>query len=423
MAMDTRMILAGRGPDVMGSFGRGLEVGQFGNQVRQENALRALYAAQGPQIMQGQPNALAALARLSPEAGLGIQGALLDQTQARQDMAFSAEEMQMRRAQAKAQAEALLAQNQAALDAAKAEEYQRDMMGILAGGAAAHDAGPEAFTAWSQQNGVEVPFNMFPAWAAQTAGEIDALDAWVKVAPKRAEPPAVPAGMRELELRAQAAGLIPDTPEYQQFMLNGGAQKSATAFSVAPDGTVTYTQGAGIAGAGPTAGAAIRADMTAPSNVLSLIEEIKNDPSLPRVVGPLEGGGGNNVDDLGAMARAWYGEGGLGVIQKIAQLQGNAWLAAREMLKGGGQITDYESRKAEGAVARLSRAQGEPQFRAALTDLEDAIREGMKKLEAAQATGTTSPAPAAAGSGSQPGAEVPLSQERMDELLRKYGGP
>ena len=36
----------------------------------------------------------------------------------------------------------------------------------------------------------------------------------------------------------------------------------------------------------------------------------------------------------------------LAVIQKIAQLQGNAWQRAH-VLQGGGAITDYESRKAE----------------------------------------------------------------------------
>ena len=53
------------------------------------------------------------------------------------------------------------------------------------------------------------------------------------------------------------------------------------------------------------------------------------------------------------------------------------------MLKGGGAITDYESRKAEAAMARLSRVQDEASFKSALKDLKDAIIEGQAKLDAA----------------------------------------
>ena len=44
-----------------------------------------------------------------------------------------------------------------------------------------------------------------------------------------------------------------------------------------------------------------------------------------------------------------------------------AWRARYS--KGGGAITDYESRKAESAMARFSRAQGDAEFKAALKDL------------------------------------------------------
>lgn len=129
--MDTRMILAGRAPDVMGSYGRGLEVGQFGNQVRQENALRSLYAAQGPQILAGQPNALNALATLSPGLAMDAQGAILNQQQTRQDMAFSAEEMQMRRDQAARQAEEWAMNKSAAEVAAEAQKTEQWLKGVL----------------------------------------------------------------------------------------------------------------------------------------------------------------------------------------------------------------------------------------------------------------------------------------------------
>ena len=148
------------------------------------------------------------------------------------------------------------------------------------------------------------------------------------------------------------------------------------------------------------AAAALRTSMTDAESVVSLIDEIAKDPALPGVTGSWEGGGGNNVDEFSGTRRAYYGDAGLSVIQKIAQLQGNAWLGARALLKGGGAITDYESRKAEAAMARLSRAQGDKEFQAALTDRKTAIQDGMAKLEGA-------------GSGSQPG----FDQAEIDALM------
>ena len=146
--------------------------------------------------------------------------------------------------------------------------------------------------------------------------------------------------------------------------------------------------------------------------VVSSIDAIANDPNLPRVVGPLEGGGGNNIDDLGAAQRMYYGPEGTALVERIGQLQSTTWLAARQMLKGGGAITDYESRKAEAAMARLSRAKGEAEFKAALKDLRDAVTEGQAKL-------------AAAGMGGQQPAQPAQTQGpdlSDDDLLNLYGG-
>lgn len=47
--------------------------------------------------------------------------------------------------------------------------------------------------------------------------------------------------MRNLQWRAQQAGLEPGTPEYNQFMVTGGA--GGTSLTVGPDGTVQFSQG------------------------------------------------------------------------------------------------------------------------------------------------------------------------------------
>jgi hypothetical protein len=62
-----------------------------------------------------------------------------------------------------------------------------------------------------------------------------------------------------------------------------------------------------------------------------------------------------------------------------------AFLEAREVLRGGGQITDFESRKAESAITNMQRAMemgDEAQFTAALADFERAIKDGFAKLQA-----------------------------------------
>lgn len=96
-------------------------------------------------------------------------------------------------------------------------------------------------------------------------------------------------------------------------------------------------------------------------------------------------------------------------LARYKQLKGTAFLSAYSMLKGGGAITDIEGQKAGDAMARLDRAQGEAEAKAALADFREAVDIGLKKLKRA-AGGGTEPAAPAGGSKS------------VDDLLKKYGG-
>jgi hypothetical protein len=53
------------------------------------------------------------------------------------------------------------------------------------------------------------------------------------------------------------------------------------------------------------------------------------------------------------------------------QIKGKAFLQAFESLKGGGQITEVEGKKATDAIARLNTAQSTPEFKKALMELRD----------------------------------------------------
>lgn len=68
-----------------------------------------------------------------------------------------------------------------------------------------------------------------------------------------------------------------------------------------------------------------------------------------------------------------------GFISLLDQAKGQTFLQAYNTLRGGGQITEVEGRKAEQAIARLDRAQRPEDFETALRDLESVIRDGMTR--------------------------------------------
>lgn len=61
------------------------------------------------------------------------------------------------------------------------------------------------------------------------------------------------------------------------------------------------------------------------------------------------------------------------------QLGGQAFLQAFESLKGGGQITEVEGKKATDAIARLNTAQSEEEFVKGLNDLKSIMSAGLKR--------------------------------------------
>jgi hypothetical protein len=87
---------------------------------------------------------------------------------------------------------------------------------------------------------------------------------------------------------------------------------------------------------------------------------------------------------------------GTDALARYKQLKGTAFLSAYSMLKGGGAITDIEGQKAGDAMARLDRAQGEEEAKAALRDFREAVDVGLQKLKRAANGGAEPAAPTAA---------------------------
>lgn len=86
MQINPSIILSGQQPDFVNTLARSTQAAQLANQNRDQNALRQLFQTQGPQIMAGEGNALNSLARIDPNAALGIQGARQNMQAQRQRM-------------------------------------------------------------------------------------------------------------------------------------------------------------------------------------------------------------------------------------------------------------------------------------------------------------------------------------------------
>lgn len=388
--MNAGIILAGRSPDIMGEIGRANDMAQNALAYGRQNDIARLYQTQGPNIAAGDQNALNALAAYDPMAAMGVQDTITQRGYAAKADKRGDQEWQLKLKEYAAGLSAdQLAQETAAFEAG------------LKGAAYYYSKGDRAgYDAFLRQNGTDpatVPFDQFPALAAQSEGVLKVLTEFTPGEPADEYGRYV---AEETKAGRQPLARI----EYEQAKKGKGVS-----FTTNPDGSTTFSMG-GPQGREPTVGDVYTPGT--PMQAVDLIDSILANPALGRVTGPIEGGGGNDINELGVVARMWYGEQGLDAIDKTNQLQSQAWMAARAMLKGGGQITDYESRKAEAAVARLSRAKGESEFRAALTELRDAIKEGQAKLDAARAggagpaAGTPPPAggtPPAASSGPAPG--------------------
>lgn len=128
---------------------------------------------------------------------------------------------------------------------------------------------------------------------------------------------------------------------------------------------------------------------TTAAMVADQVDSLKKDPYLGSMVGPVD----STLPNWSAGANR--------VQSKMDQLQGGAFLQARQLLKGGGAITDFEGKKAEAAFIRMNAAQGESDYMAALDEFNDAVQTGVAKLEQQARGGTpaASPAPAAGAAG------------------------
>lgn len=151
--------------------------------------------------------------------------------------------------------------------------------------------------------------------------------------------------------------------------------KGGTTKDIDPGGGATLLGPEGIAAAkarGTTGGktlmeakAALPKAIEQASTILGQLDALETDPDLGRMVGPVQG----RLPNLTGAANR--------VQSKLDQITGGAFLQAFQMLKGGGQITEIEGKKATDAITRLGNLrQDEPAFRAAINELRTIARNG-----------------------------------------------
>ena len=97
---------------------------------------------------------------------------------------------------------------------------------------------------------------------------------------------------------------------------------------------------------------------------------------------------------------------------RLDQIKGQQFLQAFETLKGGGQITEVEGRKATDAISRMNPEASEKEFKKAADDFKKVIQKG---LERAQARAGIQPTQPSQSSVVQPG-QVRAKAVRWDSL-------
>ena len=104
-----------------------------------------------------------------------------------------------------------------------------------------------------------------------------------------------------------------------------------------------------------------------------------------------------------------------GLEDRVKQIQGESFLNAFNMLRGGGAITNIEGEKATAAINRMKLSLSYEDFKKAADDAKEVLQNGIKRAQELKAKGTWG--------GEMGGAKAPAAgAPSVDDLLKKYGG-
>lgn len=166
------------------------------------------------------------------------------------------------------------------------------------------------------------------------------------------------------------------TGKIEPVALPGGAPVIGAAADPALQGSIAGAK----AGAQVESKAKATAKVEAPQVISQGEEAIKLVDELLKAPGFKQAVGGSRVFQIQKIP----GTDAKDFDIRLDQLKGKQFLQAFETLKGGGQITEMEGKKATDAIARMDAAGSEPEFVKAAKDFQDVIRVGVERAKKAQ---------------------------------------
>lgn len=123
--------------------------------------------------------------------------------------------------------------------------------------------------------------------------------------------------------------------------------------------------------------------ITSANSAIKLVDGLLKHPGFKAAVGAPE---------------PWKGGFGIGTlpwtpardfVNRLEKAQGGVFMQARQGLKGAGQVTDFEGKKAEQALSGMKTATSEEEFRRSAQEYVDAIRNGVEIMRKQARMGVT----------------------------------
>lgn len=338
--IDHRIAMMGQQPNIIGQLTQGTQAAGQTAALQRQAQFQNMLRHQGSGIMQGDQNALAAMAQYDPQAALGVQ-------QSRQSLTIGKAQLEQIRQSTRIAAQQQAANMNAAEAARESQLIQQGLMRVIPLVEQAKQTGDVTQLNQTMQTLGLPPVRDVNEALVQIAQYEGVYEVLTRVqeqnkAPEQPKPSSTPGKLMDDFRR----GLI--TEEQMNAALQG---KPGEQFSVEmPDGTrVQY---------GPDNQVAEGSlDVSSPGAMVDSIDSLLGDDALSSSTG------------WRSILQAVPGTPQYRVGTKVRQLEGQAFLQAFESLKGGGQITEIEGQKATQAIGRLDSAQSPKDYREALQEL------------------------------------------------------
>jgi hypothetical protein len=125
-----------------------------------------------------------------------------------------------------------------------------------------------------------------------------------------------------------------------------------------------------------------KSDISSANYMLSVVDQAISHPGRATATG-LSG----TLDPRNYIA----GTNAKGFQALLDQIRGGTFMQAYQNLKGGGQITEVEGKKAENAIARLSTAQSDKDFLSALQEFRSVLSSGLERMKSGATAAGVSP--------------------------------